>query len=186
MPNPNTRRRQYDPYRGASYAYDGSAVRVVEGQEVARPQPRPRKSAQRQQERLTRPKVEVRQAGKVAPFAVAGFLAVAVLAVMILMSYVQLSTISHEMVELENQMTALQSEEATLRARYELAYDLGAIESAMTADGSMSRPQPNQITYVSLAEPDKVVLYGQEEASNSGLFSEAKTILGNLLAYFRH
>lgn len=184
MPDTGAKRRQYDPYRNVSYAYDGSAVRVVEGQEVVRPQPRPRKSARRRQEELTRPKLEVRQAGKVAPFAVVGFLAVAVMAVMILMSYVQLSAISHEMVKLDSRMTELRSEEATLRARYELAYDLGAIEGAMTADGSMGRPQPGQLVYVSLAEPDKVVLYGREEAAESDFLSEVQGILGNLLAYF--
>lgn len=185
MPEQSARRRQYDPYRNVTYAYDGSAVRVVEGREVPRPQPRPRKSARRQEQELTRPRVEVRPAGKVSPFAVAGFAAVAVLAVLILMSYVQLSAISHEMVSLSDQMTELRSEEATLRARYELAYDLGAIESAMTADGSMSRPQAGQLVYVSMAQPDKVVFYGREETNMGSFLEKAEEIVGNLLAYFR-
>lgn len=184
MAQQTAKRRQYDPYRNTGYAYDGSAVRVIEGQEVVRPQPRPRKSARRREQLLTRPQVEVRPAGKVAPLAVTGFFAVAVICVLILMSYVQLANISHEMVNLDSQMTQLRSEEATLRARYELAYDLGAIENRVTADGSMGRPQPGQIIYVSLSEPDNVVLYAPEETSG-GFLDTAMAMGGNLLAYFR-
>ena len=33
-------RRAYDPYRNMSYAYDGSAARVLDGGEALRPRPR--------------------------------------------------------------------------------------------------------------------------------------------------
>jgi len=172
-------KRNYDPYRNIGYAYDGSAARVLEGEEVLQPRPhvRPRRHA------MARPRAEVRAAGKVSLFAVAGFAAVAVMAVLILMSYVQLSAISTEMVTLNSEMDQLQSEEATLRARYELAYDLGAIESAVTADGSMSRPQAGQMVYVDLTEPDSVVRYAKEETGGSFLDS-IEEIVGSVLAYF--
>ena len=115
-------RRAYDPYRNMSYAYDGSAARVLDGGEALRPRPQVRP---RQQE-LSRPTV-------------------AVMAVLVLMSYVKLSSISRQVVQLDGEMTRLQSEEAILRARYELAYDLGAIETAVTADGSMGKPQAGQM-----------------------------------------
>lgn len=173
------RRGSYDPYRNLSYQYDGSAVRVPEEEEILRPRPqvRPRNGE------LARPKVAVRPAGKVSLFAVTGFAVVAVMAVLILMSYIQLSTISNEVVSLNSEMTQLQSEEATLRARYELAYDLGAIEKAMTADGSMGRPQAGQMVYVDLTEPDSVVIYNQAEASGSFLDS-LEEIVGSILSYF--
>ncbi len=174
------RRRGYDPYRNMSYAYDGSAARVLDGEEVLRPQPRVRPRGQE----LARPRVQVRQAGKVSLFAVSGFAALAVLAVLILMSYVQLSAISGEVVSLNSRMTQLQSEEAILRARYELAYDVGVIESAVTADGSMSRPQMGQIVYVDLTEPDSVVVYDQGEETTGGFLDGAKEIVNNILAYF--
>ena len=173
------RRASYDPYRTLNYQYDGSAVRIPEEEEVLRPRPqvRPRNRE------IARPKVAVRPAGKVSLFAVAGFGAVAVLAVLILMSYIQLSAISGEVVDLKTQMTQLQGEEATLRARYELAYDLGAIEKAVTSDGSMSRPQAGQMVYVDLTEPDSVVLYSQSEASG-GFLSSLEEIVGSVLSYF--
>ncbi len=173
------KRASYDPYRTLNYQYDGSAVRIPEEEEVLRPAPRVRP---RNQE-IARPKVAVRPAGKVSLFAVAGFGAVAVLAVLILMSYIQLSTISGEVVDLKTQMTQLQGEEATLRARYELAYDLGAIEKAVTSDGSMSRPQAGQMVYVDLTEPDSVVIYNPTEASG-GFLGSLEEIVGSVLSYF--
>ena len=74
------------------------------------------------------------------------------------------------------------SEETTLLARYEMAYDLGAIESAVTAAGTMSRPQQGQIIYVDLTEPDSVVLYQQEETM--GFWDQLEELIGNILAYF--
>lgn len=171
------RRRSYDPYRALNYAYDGSAVRVPEEEEYLQPQPhvRPRR------QELSRPKAVVRPAGKVSLFAVAGFAAVAVMAVLVLMSYVQLSSLSSQVVELNSQMTKLQGEEATLRARYELAYDLGAIEKRVTSDGSMARPQAGQMVYVDLTEPDSVVLYQQEEGEGNFL-DRVEEIVGKVLS----
>lgn len=174
------KRESYDPYRNIGYAYDGSAARVLEREEVLQPQPRVRP----RHKEIARPQVQVRAAGKVSVFAVAGFAAVAVMAVMIIMSYIQLSAISTEVVNLNSEMARLQSEEATLRARYELAYDLGAIESAVTADGSMSRPQAGQTIYVDLTEPDSVVRYGQTEETGGSILDSVEEVIGNLLAYF--
>lgn len=185
MANTARERKYYDPYRNAGYAYDGSAARVLvpeEPREVAQPRPRPQRRAVPRSEQLARPTVEVREAGHVSLFAVTGFATIAVMAVLILMSIVQLNAISDEVVSMESRMTTLLSEEETLLARYEMAYDLGAIESAVTAEGTMSRPQPGQIIYVDLTEPDSVVLYQQEE--NEGFFSVLEDWVGSILAYF--
>ena len=173
------RRASYDPYRNLNYQYDGSAVRVAQEEEDLQPQPRVRP----RERELARPKVAVRPAGKVSLFAVTGFGAVAVLAVLILMSYIQLTTISNQVVSLNSEMTQLRGEEATLRARYELAYDLGAIEKAVTSDGSMSRPQAGQMVYVDLTEPDSVVLYHPDETTD-GFWGSLEQIVGSVLSYF--
>lgn len=171
-------RGSYDPYRNMSYAYDGSAARVLERDEIQRTRRRPAASPRAQ----ARPQAQVREAGKVSLFAVSGFAAVAVLAVLILMSYVNLTTLSKDVVALDNQMTQLRSEEISLRAAYEQAYDLQAIEASVTADGSMTRPQSGQVVYVDLTAPDRVVRYGGE---TSGSFLDGvKEIVGNILAYF--
>ena len=80
----------YDTYGSVAYApaYDGSAVRAPRRQEeVLQPAPRPRQREQVRRRTLERAQVQVREAGQVAPFAVVGFLAVAVFAALLILSY---------------------------------------------------------------------------------------------------
>ena len=63
------RKLRYDPYgEVTAAAYDGSAARQLQREEVLQPRPlvRPRERA------VARPRVRVREAGAVSPFAVAG------------------------------------------------------------------------------------------------------------------
>ena len=175
------RRSRYTNYSRVPYdAYDGSAARQLQREEVLRPRPmvRPRERA------VVRPRVRVREAGLVSPFAVVGFLAVGVFAVLLLFSYVQLTTISQQVVELRSEMTALQSEEAKLRTAYELSYDLSSIEETMTA---RVRPQNGQVVYVDLSEPDTVTFFNQDEAAAGldGMFESVKSIASEIVAYFQ-
>ena len=177
------RRSRYTNYSRVPYdAYDGSAARQLQREEVLRPRPmvRPRERA------VVRPRVRVREAGLVSPFAVVGFLAVGVFAVLLLFSYVQLTTISQQ-VGLRSEMTALQSEEAKLRTAYELSYDLSSIEETMTASGAMVRPQNGQVVYVDLSEPDTVTFFNQDEAAAGldGMFESVKSIASEIVAYFQ-
>ena len=178
------RRSRYTNYSRVPYdAYDGSAARQLQREEVLRPRPmvRPRERA------VVRPRVRVREAGLVSPFAVVGFLAVGVFAVLLLFSYVQLTTISQQVVELRSEMTALQSEEAKLRAQYALAYDPSDIEQSMTASGAMIRPQDSQICYVDLSEPDAVEICTGEQPVKGlkGLLASLKELGGAVVEYFR-
>ena len=174
------RRSRYTNYSRVPYdAYDGSAARQLQREEVLRPRPmvRPRERA------VVRPRVRVREAGLGSPFAVA----VGVFAVLLLFSYVQLTTISQQVVELRSEMTALQSEEAKLRTAYELSYDLSSIEETMTASGAMVRPQNGQVVYVDLSEPDTVTFFNQDEAAAGldGMFESVKSIASEIVAYFQ-
>lgn len=179
------RRSRYGAYRHVPdrLAYDGSAARRLEREEVLQPRPlvRPRERV------VARPKVRVREAGKVSVFAVVGFLAVGVFAVVLLMSYVQLATLSDDVVGLRSQMTDLQAEEAKLRVQYELAYDLGTIEQSVTAAGQMVKPQADQVFYVDLAEPDSVVRFDQETPTGGlrGAVESFQAICGEIVEYFR-
>ena len=177
----NIRYSKYDtvPYE----AYDGSAARQLEREEVLQPRPvvRPRERA------VVRPRVRVREAGAVSPFAVVGFLAVGVFAVLLLFSYARLMTISQQVVALNSEMTTLQSEEAKLRAQYELAYDLDAIQESLTTSGTMVEPQNGQTVYVDLSEPNTVKVFQQEEGTSGleGMFQSVKSIAEEIVTYFR-
>lgn len=184
------RRRRYNAPRATygSVAYDldyaDTAARPLRGGEQTRTRPlvRPRERA------AVRPKARVREAGAVSPFAVVGFLAVGVFAVLVLMSSIQLTTLSDDIASLKSDLSELEEQEAYLRTQYELAFDLGAIEGAVTADGSMVKPQAGQILYLDLSEPDSVVLFHEEETpvqGVSGAIQGIEEILGNVVEYFR-
>ena len=178
------RNRRYQTYGRVGYgAYDGSAARVLEREEVLQPRPqvRPRKRA------IVRPKVQVREAGQVSIFAVVGFIAVGVFAVLLLMAYVELTVISEDVVGMKSQMEVLKTEEARLRAQYELAYDLNSIESAMTSSGAMVKPQSSQIFYVDLSAPDSVTFFEQEDPVEGlrGAWESLRSVWGNVVEYFQ-
>ena len=107
-------------------------------------------------------KVQVRPRQKVSVFSILGFGAAAVLAVLILMNYVQLTELSTETVELKNQLSALETENVTLTTQYEQMYDLETVKSAAEAAG-MSKPSNSQIYYGDLSDGDSAGVYQKEE-----------------------
>lgn len=130
----------------------------------------------------------VREAGQISVFAVVGFLAVGVFAVLLMLSTVQLTRVSDEMISLKSQLSNLQSEEKKLMAQYELAYDLSTIEQKVTSDGSMVKPQSSQIYTLDLSEEDSVVHYSRENGGAEtvdSLISSLKSLLDGALSYFR-
>ena len=177
----------YHTYGSVAYApaYDGSAVRVPRREEELQRVPQPRTRERARQKELTRAQVQVREAGQVAPFAVVGFVAVAVFAALLLLSYVQYTVLNGEMVSLRNEMSSLQKENATLSAQYEKVFDMETIQAAVGS--TMVRPTNDQVVYIDLSEPDTVVVYGEEEAE-SGLVGALKgigSVLGEFVEYFR-
>lgn len=167
-----------------SASYDGNAARALDREEVLRPRPEVRQ----RQRAVTRPRVQVREAGKVSLFGLVGFLAAGVFAAMVLMCSLQLAVLSDDVVELEQELTILQGEEAKLRAKYELAFDITAIEQEMTANGVMVKPQSSQVVYLDLSEPDSVVLFQDNEAEAGGLqgfLASVGEVFGNIVEYFR-
>lgn len=158
-----SRQRTYQTYGSVAYQdiYDGSAVRAPRRQEVPQRQPRPeeRPRVQPRERVRERPRVEVRQQGAVSPFAIIGFMVVALCTALLVISYAQLAIINDQTVQLKNELEELKTAETVLLAQYELAYDLSAIEQQFTSDGSMIKLQPDQITYLDISAPDSIVIY---------------------------
>lgn len=110
----------------------------------------------------TETKVQTRERQNISLFAVAGFVAVAVMAVLVLMSYIQLTALSAETVALKNQLKTLEAENVTLTAQYERMFDQNAVKEAAEAAG-MSKPGGSQIYYIDLSDGDNAVVYQQTE-----------------------
>ena len=174
----------YSTYGSVAYApaYDGNAVRAPRREEELRRAPRPK---QREQvRRHERARVEVRKAGKVSLFAVVGFMAVAVFAVMLVASYAQLSVANDEMVSLRRQLTSLEAENTVLSAQYEKVFDLATIQAAV--GDTMVRPTSDQVVYIDLSAPDTVTVFQGEGASGlKSILQGVGDILDGIIEYFR-
>ena len=120
-------------------------------------------------------KVQVRQRQHLSTFSVVGFAAVAALAVLVLMSYIQLTALSSETVALKKQLSALETENVTLTAQYERMFDRNSVKEAAEAAG-MSKPSSSQIYYIDLSGGDTAVIYQQEEP---GVLSRLLTSLSH-------
>ena len=120
-------------------------------------------------------KVQTRERQHLSAFSVVGFTAVAALAVLVLMSYIQLTALSADMVSLKSQLSALETENVTLTAQHERMFDLDTVKAAAEAAG-MTKPSASQIYYVDLSGGDSAVVYQQEEP---GVLSRLLTSLNH-------
>lgn len=173
----------YRTYGSVAYSpsYDGSAVRVPRREEELAPRPKQRQQVHRHE----RTRVEVRQAGQIAPFAVVGFLAVALFAVMLVTSYAQLTVANDEMVSLRRELSSLKAENVTLAAQYEKVFDLATIQAAVGDE--MVRPTSDQVVYIDLSAPDTVTVY-KSMGNASGLqavLDGVGDIFESIVEYFR-
>lgn len=178
--------RQFNTYGNVAYQpeFDQSAApsrrsvqrprREEEGVRRPRVQPRTRTVA--------RPDVEVRQQTAVAPFAIVGFVAVALCALLLVMTSAQIAMVNDETVALRSTLSDLQDEEKVLLAQYELAFDLAAIEEMFTADGSMVKAGSGQTVYLDLSEGDNVVYYEAAESGLSGFVRQVEQFLAELVS----
>ena len=177
---------RYDSYGSVAYApvYEGNVVRAPRREEEYQPAPQPRRREQSRRQEVKRTQVEVRQAGAVAPFAVVGFIAVAIFAALVLFSHAQSTVLNAEIVELRGQLTTLEAENAKLSAQYEQVFDMAAIQSAV-GEG-MTRPSGSQVVYLDLSEPDTVVVF--DKLKDSRVMDTMKNVgraLGDMIEYFR-
>ena len=109
-------------------------------------------------------KVQVRERQHVSAFSVLGITAVLGMAVLVLMSYIQLTMLSADTVALKSQLATLETEHVRLTAQYEQMFDLAAVQEAAEAAG-MVKPGSSQISYIDLSEGDSAVVYRKEAPS---------------------
>ncbi len=113
------------------------------------------------------PRVLLRARQVVSPLAVLSVAAIMGLALLVLMSYVQLTMLSADTVKLQSQLEELESENAALTAQYQRMFDMASVKEAAEAAG-MSKPSSTQMSQLDLSAGDSAVAYRQKEP---GLFS---------------
>lgn len=159
-------------YRKKTGAFDGSLAHdldwVVRERELEHAGEAPRREEYVRPARKTRTetktRVQVRERQHVSVLTLAGFAAVLGMAVLVLMSYIQLTMLSADTVSLQKQLSVLETENVRLTARYEQLFDLAAVQEAAEAAG-MVKPVSSQICYVDLSEGDSAVVYRREDST---------------------
>ncbi len=191
-----SRREQSMRYRHYSGRVDGNLAYDPAYEERQRRLRREReyeREHERREEfiRPPRPKVQRRSAParrqreKVSLGAACGFLALAVMAVLLILCRAQLTEISADVVSMQRELNTLEEEHVSLLTRYEKTFDLATIKEAAAAAG-MSKPSSSQIYYIDLSEADSVVVYQQQSQS---VLSRVFTSLGQgvcaVVEYFK-
>ena len=117
--------------RRAQYHTNGAAAYdVYAWNQSTAPQRRPEPQHLPEERPLPQKRQRVKARTALAPFTVVGMLAVACLLLLVVFGYVQLFEATSEVSKLENQLSALQSQQTQLQSRYEARIDLDAIETA--------------------------------------------------------
>ena len=173
-------RYQTNNASGYLYGYDGNAARTLEQWEEL---PFQRNHPPKKKRVAKRLELQVREAGRIAPFAVLGLVSVCLMVMFMLSQYANLVAVHNEAVGFKKQLETLKTEEAKLLTQYELAYDLQAIEQEILTSGEMIKPQSSQIYMVELTEPDAVEYY-QNAGIGKGILSGFREIFSTIGTYF--
>lgn len=96
-----------------------------------------------------------------AVISVMGILAVSVL---LLLSYVELTTLSAGTVALREELEALEAQNVLLTAAHEQMFDMAAVKEAAAAAG-MARPTGSQVCYLDMSSEDSVEVYAAQSPS---------------------
>ena len=135
-------------------------------------------------------KVSIRTNTKAAPkqgislFAVAGWACAIVLAVSLLMSYIELNIIANESYELKETLEALQVEETKLKIEYESTFRLDEVEEYATNMLGMVRADRDQIKYLSNNSVDKAVVVANNNVE-TGFSAMMKSLFTTIAEYFK-
>ncbi|MCI8699348.1 MAG: hypothetical protein HFF29_09645 [Oscillospiraceae bacterium] len=172
----------YQPEFEQESARRSSRRELVRGNTVRRPEPARRPQPRPRRRPAVRPDVQVRPQSAVAPFTVVGLFAVLACAWLLVVSCAKLAVANSDIVDLRAQLSDLQDEGRTLQAKYELVFDLEAIEKQFLSDGSMVRPGVGQTVYLDLSGGDRVVYYDGAGEGLSGLLQRAERFFAGLVS----
>ena len=186
----NRSRRRYNTYGNVAYqpeveqepARTPSRREQVRGNTVRRPEPVRRPRIVPRKRPAARPDVQVRTQSAFSPFAVVGLFSVLACTLLLVISTAQLAAVNNEIVDLRGDLAGLQEESLTLQAKYELVFDLEAIEKMFLSDGSMVRAGTGQTVYLDLSAPDSVIYYNGAGDRLSGLLQRIDQYLADLLS----
>jgi len=165
-------------------AYDlDNLVRQRNLEEAGKVREQERQAQQPKPQQRRQPVAQPR--AKASPLLVGGIVVLAAMVMLLIMGYVQLTTISGNVAELKSELAALDDQHVSLLTKYEQTFDLATVKEAAEAAG-MSKPTGAQIEYVDLSGADTAVVY-QAGAGGllSGIAERVEQGFAALVEYFR-
>ena len=146
------RKHDYNFNGSAAYDYRSNAV------------PKPRPAVLPEEKPVQHTKKLPKAKPVIAPLAVLGIVAAALLLLMVVYSYVQLYETKGRVDELSSQLTEARANTAKLRSTYESRIDLAAIE-ARAKELGMTLPSSRQTVYLNVAGADHAEVLQVDERS---------------------
>ena len=116
-------------------------------------------------------------------FAVLGYLTVVILLTMLVLSHVELTVVSGEIVQLERQLAALQDEQALLQAAYSQTFSQVEIERIAREELGMMEAAWNQIGHAEGGGGGRVEVLAVEGAERNSVFSRVTGFFATLVEY---
>ena len=148
-------------------------------EEAARPERKP------QPQQAPRHRTAARPRQRVSPLALCAVGALAAMAVVLVMGYIQLTAVTGSISDLQEQVSQLEDQRVSLVMDYERTFDMAKIKEAAEAAG-MKKPTAGQVEYVELGGGSKAEVYQAESDSLlSRLTRSVKNGVGALVEYFR-
>ena len=154
----------------------------IRGNTVRRPEPVRRPRIVPRKRPAIRPDIQVRAQGAFSPFAIVGLFSVLACTLLLVISTAQLAAVNNDIVDLRGDLADLQGENLLLQTKYELVFDLEAIEKMFLSDGSMVRVGAGQTVYLDLSAPDSVIYYNGAGDRLPALLQRIERYLADLLS----
>ena len=149
-------RRRPNTTTYGNLAYDLDSLVLQRNLEEAGTDREPERRVQAQPQPRVRQETQPR--ARTSPILVGGIAVLAAMVLLLIMGYVQLTTISGNVAEMKNQLSALDDQHVSLLTKYEQTFDLATVKEAAEVAG-MSKPTGAQIEYVDLSGTDTAVVY---------------------------
>lgn len=128
---------------------------------------------------------EAKRAQSVSIAAVLGFAVVAVLMVLMLLSYVRLAEISGNISALESDIADIQVVQTKLKVEYESVFNLTEIKTYATSVLGMTKLNDSNTTVLTIERTDKAEILTGDGTGSSGIIETAKEFISSLMEYFR-
>lgn len=163
-----------------SSLYNGSAAYAI-------PQPQWQEQEVKQPEHIQkpRPRRKPQQGYSISVFSIVGFIAVAIMAVLVLTAYVGYTDAAAETMRYKNRIEELSAQERKLTVAYEQTFDINEIENYARNVLGMDKPARDQVGSAATGSYDRAIVYSQSDSGTGSPVRGLLSFIASLTEYFK-